>query len=98
MGVKEDSNLHIFLQVAVTFILVMVAWAFFRANTISDALYIIRQLPQGIKDFFHALKTRNIWLGQIASFMPGGALLLSFCLIVFLEAVHYAQSKTNLTG
>ncbi len=96
LRVNTHSSPYALLEISVTFILVMVAWTFFRANTISDALYITSQFPQGIKDFLHGLKTQNIWLGQIASFMPYTELLLSFALIIFLEAVHYAQSKTNL--
>ena len=60
-------------------------------------MYIIRQLPVGIKDIFHDIKTHTLWLGEIDGFMNKRELLLSFALIGFLEFVHYIQSRTNLS-
>lgn len=39
------------LQILLTFLLVSVAWIFFRANSIADALYILKASPRGIGAF-----------------------------------------------
>ncbi len=96
-GINQKSKMLAAVRVGITFILVMVAWTFFRANNIADAVFIIRQLPLGIKDVFHDIKTHTLWLGDIEGFMNKRELLLSFALISFLELVHYIQSRTNLS-
>ncbi|MCK4764555.1 MAG: MBOAT family protein [Candidatus Aminicenantes bacterium] len=49
---KRLPRFHKFLKVSVTFSLVTFAWIFFRANSISDAFYIISHLHVGLWDFF----------------------------------------------
>jgi D-alanyl-lipoteichoic acid acyltransferase DltB (MBOAT superfamily) len=44
MGLDRVPRLHNYFKVTVTFSLVCFAWIFFRANSISDALYIISHL------------------------------------------------------
>jgi alginate O-acetyltransferase complex protein AlgI len=92
---NADSRLYIAWRVVTTFILVMIAWTFFRANTIQDSIYIISQFPPAIKDLLHGLKAHSLWLGQIP--VSAYELAMSFLLIVFLEAVHYAQEKMDLS-
>jgi alginate O-acetyltransferase complex protein AlgI len=47
IGLNKFPRLHSYLKVMVTFFLVSFAWIFFRANTISDAIYIISNLFSG---------------------------------------------------
>jgi D-alanyl-lipoteichoic acid acyltransferase DltB (MBOAT superfamily) len=47
MGLDRIPRLHNYFRVTVTFSLVCFAWIFFRANNISDALYIISHLFTG---------------------------------------------------
>lgn len=47
------------LQILFTFSLVCVAWVFFRASTLSDALYILKNSLKGIGTFFHSILTFN---------------------------------------
>ena len=42
-------TLHKYLRVGMTFALVCIAWIFFRANTITDAWYILTHLVQGLQ-------------------------------------------------
>ena len=44
IGLTRYKYLFRFTQMGVTFILICFAWIFFRANTIHDAIYIIRHL------------------------------------------------------
>ena len=50
MGLDRIPRLHNYFKVTVTFSLVCFAWIFFRANSISDALYIISHLCTGLGD------------------------------------------------
>jgi alginate O-acetyltransferase complex protein AlgI len=43
-GINAHPSVHKTLQVAITFALVCFAWIFFRANTFSDALYVISHI------------------------------------------------------
>jgi alginate O-acetyltransferase complex protein AlgI len=47
IGLDRVPRFHSYLKVIVTFFLVCFAWIFFRANTISDAVYIISNLFAG---------------------------------------------------
>jgi len=47
IGLKEGSNAMRFIDVAMVFTLVCLGWVFFRANTISDAFYILTHLGSG---------------------------------------------------
>lgn len=87
------------INITITFILVSVAWVFFRANTIPDAIYIIKQLPFAFRDGFRILKTRdaefmNIW--DINEFLTFKRLAFAFILIFLLEFIQFAQYKFNI--
>jgi alginate O-acetyltransferase complex protein AlgI len=43
-GMSAHPTVHKIVQVAITFTLVCFAWIFFRANTFSDALYVIKHI------------------------------------------------------
>jgi len=49
IGLVKLPKLYLFLQIISTFILASFAWIFFRANKISDAIYIIKKIthPKG---------------------------------------------------
>ena len=44
IGLVKLPKLYLFLQIISTFILASFAWIFFRANKISDAIYIIKKI------------------------------------------------------
>ncbi len=47
IGLTKFPRVHGLLQTAVTFVLVCVAWVFFRADTIHDAGYVLRHMGHG---------------------------------------------------
>lgn len=49
VGLTKMPRLHKLTQVAITFFLVNVAWIFFRANSLADAMYIVSHLLTGWK-------------------------------------------------
>lgn len=83
------------LSVLSTFILVSFAWIFFRANSVTTALYIIKQICIGIPNSIrmilnHKSIFENIKIGRIE-------LIFSVFLIVFLETIHYIERKFSLS-
>jgi hypothetical protein len=48
LGINRNSRLYHIFQVLVTFSLVSLAWVFFRANTMQDAMYICTHMFTGI--------------------------------------------------
>jgi D-alanyl-lipoteichoic acid acyltransferase DltB (MBOAT superfamily) len=73
------------LEIFFTFNLISFTWIFFRANSLGDALYILRHL-------FVNLRFSSTGLGSI---MPGGKyeLLIVVCAILLMEAVQFLQSR-----
>lgn len=63
IGLDKAPRLHHSLKTLVTFSLVSLAWVFFRAHSISDAIYILSHLFTGWQDIFHAdvLIKNSLW-------------------------------------
>jgi D-alanyl-lipoteichoic acid acyltransferase DltB (MBOAT superfamily) len=72
------------LRILITFHLVCFAWIFFRAESLSDALYIIQHL-------FIRPETRT----SLSSLMPGGGYewMIVLAAIVLMEIVHWLQMR-----
>jgi hypothetical protein len=74
------------LRILITFHLVCFAWIFFRAESLSDALYIIQHL-------FIRPETRT----SLSSLMPGGGYewMIVLAAIVLMEIVHWLQMRNE---
>lgn len=85
LGLNNRSALLTTLTIFLIFNLTCLAWIFFRANTIGDAVLLIRHLtPLG------SLATINApWLEIVAN--PTLEMALSLWLIVLLAVVHFVQ-------
>jgi alginate O-acetyltransferase complex protein AlgI len=88
-GIAKVKWLYEGSQVLITFILVMLAWIFFRANNMSDALYMLQQTPLAITDIYHGL-AGNMPLEIKSSWG------MAFVVIGVLEAIHLLQRKNNI--
>jgi alginate O-acetyltransferase complex protein AlgI len=88
-GITKVKWLYEGSQVLVTFTLVMLAWIFFRANNMSDALYMLQQTPLAIADIYHGL-AGDVALETKASWG------MAFVVIGVLEAIHLLQRKNNI--
>ncbi len=85
-------------SVVFTFLLTCFAWIFFRANTLSDALYIVTHLTTGIKGLGDLLLQRKFYDFAFLAFdqhkgigLPLSQLVIAACVIVFmifLESLH----------
>ena len=77
-----------------TFILVALAWVFFRADSLSIAFYIIGHMFTGLPQLF-----MDVLNGQsvVQDFgVTTFELLFSFALIFFLEFIHFIQNRVNI--
>jgi D-alanyl-lipoteichoic acid acyltransferase DltB (MBOAT superfamily) len=81
-----------FLPALTTFILVTFAWIFFRAKDLHTALYIIKHIFIGLPEIGYKLIHHQSVIETL------GPIKKSIILIIFLETVHYIQSKTNISA
>lgn len=97
-NLKEiNSNISIFIKQSVVFILVAIAWIFFRAESVSDSFYIIRNLfsnwlPQ-IKQIINNESLVRLKLLYIEQ--QGKEFYLAIFLILLMIIVHRLQGKMS---
>ena len=93
-GIANVHWLNNTINVTTTFVLVTVAWVFFRANNVGDAFYIVRKFCAIPGELKQVLATKKIAFLNL----PGlyNVLLPCFGLIVFLELAHIVQIKYRL--
>ncbi len=91
-GFSQRKNLHKFLQVCFIFILVNYAWIFFRANHLSDALYISAHLLSGLSN--------ATMLNFVAEGFGFGLnhMLISLAALLLMESVHFVQRRHSFLG
>jgi D-alanyl-lipoteichoic acid acyltransferase DltB (MBOAT superfamily) len=89
VGLDRRPALHRLVQVAVTFGLTCYAWIFFRAHSISDALYINRAIASAVLDPLRGA-------GYVLAPMPLGEVLLAVAAVAFMEIVHLFQRKRGM--
>lgn len=86
IGLDKLPTLHKFIQIGITFILVCFGWIFFRANSLSDAIYVINHMFVG--------------LGSSAAITTLGLdrfqLIIAFSSIGLMELVHLIQEKRSI--
>lgn len=81
------------LQIITTFILVCFAWIFFRSNSISDAIFIIRNLFKDLSN----LKNIGYLVNSIEVLGLGRTeLILMIILLVFMELIHLLERKKDI--
>jgi alginate O-acetyltransferase complex protein AlgI len=87
-GLDKHHLLHTTVQVVITFVLVCFSWVFFRANNLSDAVYVITHLFRGW----------NVTTVQVAEFSSAVrlAVLVALAAIIFMETVEWLQRTKNL--
>jgi len=104
---KKSMNIHFSmpapLNILITFIIVTLAWVFFRANSIEDANYILSHLHKGIlQDFsliIENLRTGNGIINNtsLAKWTSHrNDYIWSASVILLLILIEYANSRKNL--
>lgn len=85
IGLDEFPAIHNAMAVLATFSLVTIAWIFFRANSVSNANYILTHLFSG-RD---ATKILDLGLSKFD-------LIVGFGAIAVMETVHLVQQRTSI--
>ncbi len=75
-----------YLQVFITFHLVLFAWIFFRANSLPDALYIVGHLFSSDPS-----KINSLWVG-----LDRTEFIIAISSILFMEFVHIIQRHSGI--
>lgn len=90
-GGAKRHTLRWWASVIVVFVLVCLAWVFFRANSLDDVIYLLSNMFYGISDPYHyawqACMDMNIWAKRAA--------WLSLYLLILL-AFDYASLRTDV--
>ena len=91
LRINEKGLLHNVLQVIITFSLTSFAWIFFRANSLSDALVIIRRIFTGWTAGRY-MSVINTVLAKIPS-LSKVSFMLAFLFVFFLVIIEIIQTK-----
>jgi D-alanyl-lipoteichoic acid acyltransferase DltB (MBOAT superfamily) len=84
-----------FLSELTTFFLIAFAWIFFRAKDVQTAIYIIIHMVTGLRDLLIMLINRQSIFENLG--LTTWGIVLSLLSILFLETVHYVQSKMDIS-
>jgi D-alanyl-lipoteichoic acid acyltransferase DltB (MBOAT superfamily) len=82
------------IQISITFILTNIAWIFFRANSVSDALYIIKHSFTGLSSslslvYQESVSSLNLGIGVYE-------IIIGICAILLMEFIHLAQYRVHI--
>ncbi|MEI6378644.1 MAG: MBOAT family O-acyltransferase [Candidatus Falkowbacteria bacterium] len=82
-----------FLEMLLTFVLVNIAWIFFRANSVADAFYIITNLGKGMFQIANLNYLRYELFTNKTIGLSKSALVGVIIAVIFMETVQYYQAK-----
>jgi len=88
-GLGRRPRLHRAIQIGVTFGLTCYAWIYFRAGSISDAVYINRAIASALLDPLRGA-------GYVFAPMPLAEVILAVGAVAFMEVVHLFQRKRGM--
>ncbi len=93
-GIAQAPKLKGVVERLVTFTLVALAWIFFRANTLGDALYMLQKAPHGLLELqFSSVRALASQLPQSFGIKN---LIISIFAILTLEGVHALQKERKI--
>ena len=92
VGLHRIPLIHKGIQVTTTFALVTIAWIFFRANSLSDAVYILSHMHTGWADIFSENKLCSMFfLGR-----PKSEFLIALSSLIFVWVIHFLEAHGNM--
>lgn len=97
-GITKFPKLFKIHQVIITFCLIALSWVFFRANHISDAVYILKNIFTG---FFHDLRSvitneNNARLALLYLNKNKFTLIIAILPLLFMEMVYLFQRRQSI--
>lgn len=94
LGLRKTPTIHKIMQILITDSLVMFAWIFFRANTISDAFYIIKNLF--VNFTVHPISILNTLFNMGLNNVDTPVIIISVLILFFVSIIQRNQSITGL--
>lgn len=94
-AIKVPKTILTLASVLISFHLVLLAWVLFRANSLADAAYIFQNIPAAARSILSFGKN----LEDAIALQQFGAIemIISVCLILFMEAVNLILEHPNLS-
>lgn len=90
IGLSKIPKVHDFIKVIITFVLVDFAWIFFRANSMKDAIYIVKNLFANVEIGNSALNSLfNLGLDKNSFF-------IGVISILIMEIIHLIKGKIDI--
>lgn len=95
IGMDKYATINAVLQKLTTFVLVTFAWIFFRANSLSDALYIIKNSFTGL-----IIDLEHLWNRVPLTLNLGSErkIIIALVFIIFMELVQKYQEKQVISN
>jgi D-alanyl-lipoteichoic acid acyltransferase DltB (MBOAT superfamily) len=91
----KESPVRNFVDVFITFHLVLFAWIFFRANSLNDAIYILSNIfPLKLNNFISILSSTGAV--ETALGLTKRGIILAILSISFMEIVHLIQRHRKI--
>jgi alginate O-acetyltransferase complex protein AlgI len=87
LGLTRVPRLRRCLKILVTFILVSFAWIFFRANTLTDAVYIVTH----VTDNWRSARNAGTLLQDLSLGMAKIELFIAFASLLFFGIIHHLE-------
>ncbi|HNY12249.1 MAG TPA: MBOAT family O-acyltransferase, partial [Candidatus Wallbacteria bacterium] len=97
IGLNKVPYIHKFIKIIITFSLTNIAWVFFRANNISDALYIISHMFFGWDKFLNNIANAAVINKYIFLDQPHIQFVVAILSIGFMESIHLIQSRRSIS-
>ncbi|HMQ76400.1 MAG TPA: MBOAT family O-acyltransferase, partial [Flavobacteriales bacterium] len=94
IGLHRWPRLHMAQQVITTFLLVDLAWIFFRANSVQDAFHIVGNLFTGLDGFLTA-DAFSLWAPLVGA--GRGEMVLAVAGIAAMEGVQWLDRRKGAT-
>jgi alginate O-acetyltransferase complex protein AlgI len=96
LGLTQNPTLYKWVQVFTVFVLVCFSWVFFRANSITDAFYILQHSFTGLGNIGQVFAAVNL---EHILFMEQGfkVFLASVLSIILMETVHLIQRNGSVS-
>jgi D-alanyl-lipoteichoic acid acyltransferase DltB (MBOAT superfamily) len=94
VGLTQMHTFNKLLNQFSTFLLVTLAWVFFRANNVKDAAFIISKIANIPKELLMVAHTKKIAFLNLPGIIP--VLLPCIIAIIFLQLAYFVQIKLRL--
>jgi alginate O-acetyltransferase complex protein AlgI len=95
LGLNKFEGFYSTIQTLTTFTLVIMAWVFFRAKTISDGVFIIKSaFTETAGDLIRLL--HRVPFNQVENVASRKDLAIGTALIILLEVVHLMQKQGSI--